>query len=114
MKRIRIYRHPECRRCARIARTHHRLDWLDRIEDTTVPPPGRAPVRMGEIVVEDLRSGRLLEGLDALRAIWRQVPAYLPLLPLLAIPPLARRADADVRGCTGACELPGTPPARRS
>jgi hypothetical protein len=45
MKRIRIYRNPACARCARMARMHQRLDWLDRVEVTTQPPPGRAPLK---------------------------------------------------------------------
>jgi len=99
MERIVIYRHPHCERCARIARVHKRLDWLGRISVTTADPPGHAPVRKGEIVVLDLRSLTLLEGVDAVRKIFAQVPLYLPLLPLLWIPVLARRADADIRGC---------------
>ena len=98
MKHIIIYRHPGCARCARIARMHERLDWLGRIAVTTAAPAGHAPVKKGEIIVQDLATGTYLEGLDAVRKIFRQVPLYLPLLPLLRIPALARRADADIRG----------------
>lgn len=99
VERIVIHRHPHCERCARIARMHKRLDWLGRIRVTTADPPGHAPVRKGEIIVQDLKTGGLLEGVDAVRKIFGQVPLYLPLLPLLWIPALARRADADIRGC---------------
>lgn len=101
MKTIRIHRHPGCPRCARLAALHRRLDWLGRIEDSTSPPPGREPLRRGEIAVQDLRTDRLLEGVEAVRAIARQVPAYWLLLPLSWLPPVARRADADARGCSG-------------
>jgi hypothetical protein len=99
MKKIRIHRHPRCPRCARLAALHRRFDWLDRIDDSTAAPPARAPLRLGEIAVQDLRTGALLEGVAAVRAIARQVPLYWPLVPLLWLPPIARRADADARGC---------------
>jgi hypothetical protein len=99
MKAVRIHRHPDCPRCARIARMHHRFDWLDRVEDTTAPPRSGV-LRVGQIVVEDLRTGRLHGGAEAVEAIFRQVPLYWPILPLLKIPALRRRAadDADAKG----------------
>ena len=107
MKTIRIHRHRDCERCAKMAATHHRLDWLDRVDDTTDPPPGRWPVQKGEIAVQDLRTGDVLEGVDAVRAIARQVPLYWPALALLRIPPVARWADLDARGCDGnECAMP--------
>jgi hypothetical protein len=106
MKTIRIYRHLDCERCAKMAATHHKLDWLDRVDDTTEPPPGRWPVEKGEILVQNLRNGAVLEGIDAVRAIARQVPLYWAALPLLRIPWLARWADLDARGCSGnACAV---------
>ncbi len=35
MATVRLYRHPHCARCARFARWHRRLDWLNRFEDST-------------------------------------------------------------------------------
>jgi len=106
MKTVRIYRHRDCPRCARIARVHHRFDWLDRIEDT-VASPKTGELRLGQIVVEDLRTGRVMGGAEAVEAIFREVPLYRPLLPLLRIPFIRRRvaADADASGadsCTPA------------
>lgn len=105
MKRIRIYRNPHCAKCARYARTHQRLDWFDRVELTAATPAGRVPLRMGEVVVEDLRDGSLYEGADGFGLIARHVPAYWPLLPLLRIPSLRARVDAEMRGaCDDTCE----------
>lgn len=99
MKRILIYRHPECARCARIARLHHAVDWLNRIADTTATPP-TGPVRRGEIVVEDLRDGRRLRGAEAVALIYRQAIVYWPLLVLLSFPATRRWLDRQVRGDT--------------
>lgn len=82
-----------------MARWHERFDWLNRIRILAADPPGHRPIRKGEIIVQDLRTGALLEGVAAVRKIFQQVPVYLPLLPLLWINVIARRADADARGC---------------
>lgn len=103
MAALLIHRNPQCARCARIVRMHHRLDWFGRIQDTTQPPEDAPAPRMGEILVRDLQTGALLDGVDAVRAIARAVPLYLPLRLLLRIPAIARRADADARGQLLAC-----------
>lgn len=106
MKTIRLYRNPDCARCGRIARFHHRLDWLDRFEDVT-DAPSTGPLSMGEIAVEDLRSGETHRGVDCIRLLCRQIPAYWPLLPLLHLPPVRRYVEREVGGCGGAsCESP--------
>jgi hypothetical protein len=97
MKKILIYRHPHCERCARFARLHHAVDWFDRIADTTATPP-TGPLRMGEIVVQELSSGRILRGADALALIYRQAIPYWFLMPLLWTPGLRARMDREVRG----------------
>jgi hypothetical protein len=103
--RITIYRHPECARCERIARWHHRFDWLSRIRSSTETPP-TGPLKLGEIVVERAGSGEILRGVEAVRAIFRQIPAYWPILPALRIPPIAAKIDRDVRGCDdGSCTI---------
>lgn len=107
MKTVRVYRHPDCAKCARYARWHERLDWLGRVETSTRTPSGRPPLRLGEVVVEDLRDGRVLDGADGLALLLRHVPAYWPLRLLLALPPLRRTADDEMRGaCAGSCGLP--------
>ena len=106
LPRITIYRHPDCARCAKIARVHRSLDWLGRLRFSTgLPKCG--PLRLGEIAVEDTRTEEIAKGVEAVRRIYRQVPAYLPLLPLLWIPPIARWVDRDVRGCEEGCTVPG-------
>jgi hypothetical protein len=107
MKTIRVYRNPNCAKCAKYARMHERLDWLDRVETSTCTPPGRAPLRLGEVVIEDLRTQQLHEGADAFALLARQVPAYWPMLALLPIPTVRKRVDAEMRAaCTESCEIP--------
>jgi hypothetical protein len=110
MKRIIIYRHPECERCAKFARVHHLLDWLHRAEPSAATPP-TGPLRMGEVVVEEIATGRVFAGAEALAKIFRQIPLYWPLQPLLRIPAVRRRVDRELSGCAdGSCEV--RPPAR--
>ena len=105
MKTVRIHRNPDCARCARYARMHRRLDWLDRVEDSVQSPFDR-PMRMGEVVVRDLRDGRLHAGAGGMALLARNVPAYWPLLPLMAIPAVRRAIERDVAGdCGDACTL---------
>ena len=107
MKTIRVYRNPDCAKCAAYARRHERLDWLGRVQTSTATPSGHAPLRMGEVVVQDLRDGRLHEGAEAFALLARRVPAYWPMLALLIVAPLRARIDAQMRGaCDGACEIP--------
>jgi hypothetical protein len=106
MKTVRVYRNPDCPACARYARMHQRLDWLDRVDVSTRTPDNRLPLRLGEVVVEDLRSGLLREGADAFALLARQVPAYWLLLPLLRVPAVRRRVDREMRGaCDETCEV---------
>jgi hypothetical protein len=106
MKAIRLYRHPECERCAGYARMHHSLDWLNRFEDST-QTPADGPLRVGEIAVQDLRKGVVLRGIACFRLLCKQVPAYWLLLPLTYLPPVRRRIEKDICGCLdGACEIP--------
>jgi hypothetical protein len=107
MKRITLYRHPECARCRRIARVHRFFDWLGHVECSTAQPPGLPPLKPGEIAVEDARTSEMLQGVAAVRRIAREIPAYAALRPFLAIPAVSRAVDREVRGCEdGACALP--------
>jgi hypothetical protein len=99
------YRHPECARCARYARTHLKLDWRGLLEESTAAPPC-GPLRMGEVVVQDLASGALHHGACAMDCIARAVPLYAPLRLLLCVPAVRRKVDAELGGCGAACELP--------
>ncbi|MBI2515474.1 MAG: hypothetical protein HYV95_01035 [Opitutae bacterium] len=95
MKRIRIYRHPDCAKCARYAKMHRALDWLNRIVTTTGTPPS-GPLRLGQIVVEEVRTGEIHRGAEAFALICRQVPLYWPFLPLLAVPALRRAIAREI------------------
>src|SRR3546814_13862885 len=102
---VRVHRNPGCARCARYARMHQRLDWLGRVEDS-VQSPFERPMRMGEVVVRDLRDGRLHAGADGIALLARQVPAYWATLPLLAIPAVPAATDTDVAGPVGDTPTP--------
>ena len=80
---ITLFRHPYCERCARMARLHHRLDWSNRIKDTTAAPPGHDPPAVGQVLVQRQQGGQLLEGVAAVREIFRQIRLYWLCLPLL-------------------------------
>jgi hypothetical protein len=103
MKSVRLYRHPECERCAGYARMHHRFDWLDRFEDTTETPP-IGQLRVGEIAVQDLRTGVTLKGIDCFRLLCKQIPAYWLALPFTYLRPVRRRIENDIGGCLD-CEV---------
>ncbi len=112
MPTIRLYRHPDCARCAALSRMHERMDWLGRFESSTEPVPDGPPLKIGEIAVQDLRTGVTLRGIACIRLLCRQIPAYLPLLPLTHLAPIRRRIEHDIGGCTdGACDLPPARPA---
>ena len=105
MKRVVIYRHPECGKCARVARLHRLFDWFNRVGVVTTTSPA-GPLQMGEIVVEDLATGRFLAGAAGLQLICRQIPLYWWVLPLLSISAVRARADREARGCTnGSCQV---------
>lgn len=82
-----------------------RLDWLGRVEGSMQSPLER-PMRMGEVVPRDLRDGRLHAGAGGIAMLARQVPAYWPMLPLMAILVVRRAIERDVAGtCDTACTL---------
>ncbi len=106
MATIRLYRNPHCAKCARIARMHHRFDWLRRFEDSTATSP-LGPLRMGQIVVQDLHTGGTFAGAEGFALLCRQIPAYWPVLPLLRIAFFRRYVDRETGGCVdGSCALP--------
>jgi hypothetical protein len=109
MKTIRVYRNPDCRRCARYARVGHALDWRDRLETSTATPE-TGPLRPGEIVVEELASGKLHRGAAALDLIVRQIPLYAPVGLLLRFSSFRRYIDRELSGGSGgaSCEIPAT------
>jgi hypothetical protein len=109
MAAIRLYHHPECARCHRIARVHRKLHWFHRVEiSTATPPPG--PLRLGEIAVEDLATGETTKGAAAFAQVCRHIPAYAPGLLLLRLPLFRSRVERSLSGCDGdACQNPGRP-----
>jgi hypothetical protein len=106
MKRMTVFHNKECARCRRIARVHRFFDWFNRVE-TSTDIPATGPLVPGEIAVLDHKTGQTLQGVEAVRLIYRNVPAYIPLLPFLRFPAIARWIDREVRGCQdGSCTVP--------
>jgi hypothetical protein len=109
MEKIRVYRHADCAKCARFAKVGLFFDWLDRM-DVSTDTPTTGPLRLGEVVVEDLSSGRIKKGAEGIELIFRNIPAYTPFLLLLRVPPLRRYVEKEVSGCEGdACEIASKP-----
>ena len=109
MKRIRVYRHAHCVKCARFARAGLFFDWLDRMEVSTETPTTRS-LRLGEVVVEDLESGRIKKGAEGIDLIFRHIPAYAPFRLLLRVPSLRHSVEKEVSGCEGdSCEMASKP-----
>ncbi len=106
MKTIRIYRHPECPKCARIAKVHELFDWRDRIEVSTATP-STGPLRIGEVLVEEIATGRVYRGAEAFDLLCRNIPLYAPFRALLTLAPFRKYIAREMSGCTdGSCEIP--------
>lgn len=105
MSTIRLYRNPNCEKCAKLANFHKFFDWFGRYEDSIVTPAS-GPLTPGEIVVEDLRTGEIKKGIDCLRLLMRQIPAYWLGLPFTFVPPIRNKMEADISPCVDdACSL---------
>lgn len=98
MKKIRLFHNPACPDCVRLAKLTRRLDWLGRVEvSTDIPLSG--PLELGEIAVQDLRSGQIFLGVEATKAVCWQIPVYFFYGVLLQVPFIARRAARKKPGC---------------
>lgn len=105
MKKICVYRNPDCARCAKFAKANHFLDWFGRVDESTATPP-TGPLRRGEIVIEEYATGKIHHGVEGLRLVYRNIPLLMPLLLLLKIPAFRRYVDREARGCSGdACAV---------
>jgi hypothetical protein len=101
MKSIRIYRNPDCAKCARYAAAHRFFDWLGRV-DLSTESPRTGALRLGEVVVEKLDTGVILRGAEAFGEICRNIPFYAPFRLLLRVPAFWEFVDRDMSGCGGA------------
>lgn len=102
---ITLYYNADCPDCARQAALARKLDWLGRIEFSTVDSP-IGPVPRGEIVVVDPKSQKIFTGIYATRMICLQVPAYVLAGLALYIPPIRKYFGRKKPGCNGdACEI---------
>ncbi len=102
---ITLYYNADCSDCARLAARTRKLDWLGRIEFSTVDSP-IGPVPQGEIVVVEPKTQRVFTGIYATRLICLQVPAFALAGLALCIPPIRNRFGRKKPGCNGdACEI---------
>jgi hypothetical protein len=101
MKIIRAYRNPDCAKCARFERVARFFDWLDRVDFST-KMPRNGPLLMGEVVVEDLASGRSLKSAEGIKLIGRHIPVYMPFRLLFRVPAFRRLVENNVGGCNDA------------
>jgi hypothetical protein len=97
MTRLRIYCRPDSPDCLRRAHRYLSLDWLHRVVLSTATPPG-GPLAVGETVVQDLDTGRLVRGAAAFDCLCKHIPLYLPMRLLLRIPPIWRKAEQTMAG----------------
>lgn len=102
---ITLYYNADCSDCARLASRTRKLDWLGRIEFSTVDSP-IGPVPRGEIVVVDNSTDKVFTGIYATRMICLQVPAFTWAGLALYIPPIRNHFGRKNPGCNGdACEI---------
>jgi hypothetical protein len=98
MKSITLYYNKDCARCARLARIDRFLDWFGRLHiSTDIPPTG--PLRIGQIMVEDMRTRTSHFGADAFSLLCRNLPLYAPLRLLLLSKRFRRRIEQQLGGC---------------
>jgi hypothetical protein len=74
------------------------FDWRDRL-DVSISTPKTGPLRMGEIVIEDLASGTVSRGADAFALLCRHIPLYAPWRLLLRSASFRRYIDREISGC---------------
>jgi hypothetical protein len=73
--------------------------------DFSTEPTKTGSLQLGEVVVEDLASGRIVTGADGIELICRHIPAYAPFRLLFKVPAFRRYVEQDVSGCASdACE----------
>jgi len=108
MKMIRVYRNANCAKCARFAGILPFIDWFGRV-DASTEAPNTGPLRLGEVVVEELASGRILGGANGIELISRHIPAYAPLRLLLRVPAFRSYVEQEVSGRDGDACVVKTP-----
>lgn len=87
-----VYYDGWCPLCTGIRRRIERVDWLGLIAFASMREPGVAD-RLGipaaqlaeRMYAEDQRTGRLVDGIDAVAAIAARVPLLWPLYPLIRL-----------------------------
>lgn len=102
---ITLYYNSGCSDCARLASRTRKLDWLGRIDFSTLDSP-IGPVPRGEIVVVNPKTEKVFTGIYATRIICLQVPAFVLGGLALYVPPIRKHYVRKKPGCNGdACEI---------
>jgi len=57
-------------------------------------------VRRGKIAIENLRTGATYRDAEGFAQLFRQIPAYWPLLPPLWLPAVRRRMEQELDPAT--------------
>jgi hypothetical protein len=92
VKTLRLYRHPHCASCTRLARLLRWLDWFGRTENATIAPP-TGPLNLGEVVVQNITTGTVHRGADGFALLCPAIPLYAPARLLLPFPWFRTRID---------------------
>lgn len=95
----RLYYHPACPSCRRMAKWTERLDWLNRFELSTHPPP-TGTLEPGEVLVL-ASDGTCYTRARASRVICLNIPLYFVFGLLLSLSQVLRWASRKSPACRG-------------
>lgn len=85
MYKVKVYYNKNCKKCnihAQRIRTFDLFGWVE----TTTDVPKEGPIDQGEILVEDISSGKTYRNLSGARYYFRFIPIYWLFLPILYLP----------------------------
>jgi hypothetical protein len=106
MPKYRLYYCADCSVCKKRAGMAAKLNWLRRVEFST-SNPASGPLKPGQVVLENLRTGRLYHGDDVMPKMSLQIPLLFPIGLLMSLPGVGRLMGRDNRSeCEdGSCSI---------